>query len=249
MKILVAVKRVVDYNVRVHPSEDASALETLALKHSINPFDEIAVERAVQLREKGFADEVIAVTIGPDKAVDQLRTAMAIGADRAVHVRCEARMDPASAAAMIAELARREGADLVMTGKQAVDDDAAQTASMVSAMLDVPLFACANSIEISGSLIRVGVETDEGTDVLEGELPAVVSADLRLAQPRYVTLPSMMKARKKPVATVTPEELGVIPASDFEPVRYEEPAGRSAARILSGVDELIDVLRNTHKAI
>lgn len=249
MKVLVTVKRVVDYNVKVHAKADKSGPDIEAAKMSMNPFDEIAVEAAVRLKETGAADEVVALTVGPAKAVDQLRTAMAMGADRAIHVMLEAAADPAAAARIIAAVAKKEAPDLILMGKQAIDDDSAQAPAMVSAILNLPFAACADALRVENGTAFVRRETDEGLMEVWAALPCVVSADLRLAEPRYVTLPNMMKARKKPVETLDAASLGVDLTPSVTVIEVEDPAARAAGQMLASVDELIDVLKNKAKVL
>ena len=249
VKVLVTVKRVVDYNVKVHAKADKSGPDIEAAKMSMNPFDEIAVEAAVRLKETGAADEVVALTVGPAKAVDQLRTAMAMGADRAIHVTLEAAADPAAAARIIAAVAKNEAPDLILMGKQAIDDDSAQASAMVSAILNLPFAACADALRVENGTAFVRRETDEGLMEVSAALPCVVSADLRLAEPRYVTLPNMMKARKKPVETIDAASLGVDLTPSVTVIEAEDPAARAAGQMLASVDELIDVLKNKAKVL
>jgi len=249
MKILVAVKRVVDYNVKVHALPDHSGLDIATAKMSMNPFDEIAVEAAVQIKEKNPGTEVVAVSIGAGKTADTLRVALAMGADRAIHVESEALLQPLSVARVLARVAQDEKPDLIVTGKQAIDNDASQVPSMLSAMLDMPVATCVNKIDIDGGAVTVVRETDEGMMTVKADLPAVVSADLRLAEPRYVTLPSMMKAKKKPIAVVKAAEMGLDLADRLTMLEVVEPAGRSAGVKLGSVDELVDVLKNKVKAL
>ena len=223
MKILVAVKRVVDAKIKVRPLPDHSGVDVKLAKMAMNPFDEIAIEKAVTLREAGVADEVVAVTVGPLKAVDTLRVAMAIGADRAVHVRTDESLEPL---------------------KQAIDDDANQTGQMLSALCDMPLATFANEIVLEGGRWVVTRETDGGTQTVSLATPAVVTADLRLAEPRYVTLPAMGKARKKPVEDIELAGLGIDTAPRIRILGVEEPPARKAGVMVSGVDELVDRLKN-----
>ena len=249
MKIFVAVKRVVDYNVKVHVLADHSDVDIASAKMSMNPFDEIAVEQAVRLKEAGKADEVVAVSIGPAKTVDTLRVAMAMGADRAVHVVCDEALEPVAVARVLAAVARRETPDLLMFGKQAIDNDAGQIAPMVSAMLDMPVAINVSAIELDGTRLTVVRETDTGLMRVAADLPAVLSADLRLAEPRYVTLPNMMKAKKKPVATIAVEELGCDIARRNTRLEVVEPPARAAGTKLESVDALLDVLKNKAKVL
>lgn len=210
MKILVAVKRVVDAKVKVRPLPDRSGPDTKLARMAINPFDEIAVEEAVELKEAGKVQEVVAVTIGGAKSVDVLRTAMAIGADRSIHVSTDEMMEPLAAAKILAKIAEREKPDLILMGKQAIDDDAAQTGPMLSELLNLPLAAFASEIELLDGRLIVTRETDGGTQTISVTLPAVVTADLRLAEPRYVTLPSMAKARKNRLKRLSLHPLALI---------------------------------------
>ena len=244
MKILVAVKRVVDAKIKVRPLPDHSGVDTKLAKMAINPFDEIAVEKAVSLREAGTVDEVVAVTIGPLKAVDTLRVAMAIGADRAVHVKTDDALEPLAVAKVLREIVSREKPDLVLLGKQAIDDDANQTGQMLSALCDMPLGTFASEVVLEDGRWLVTRETDGGTQTVSLAMPAVVTADLRLAEPRYVTLPAMGRARKKPVETIELPELGLDTASRVRVLSVEEPPARKAGVMVSSVDELIEKLKN-----
>ena len=242
MKILVAVKRVVDCNIKVHPRADGKDVETTGLKMTMNPFDEIAVEAAVRLKEEGKATEVVAVSVGPAKASDTLRTAMAIGADRAVHVLLDATVEPLTIAKILASVAKKEAPDLILMGKQAVDNDANQVPQMLSALLSVPVATHVSKLALDGTTLQVTSETDDGLVTLKGELPAVVSADLRLAEPRYVTLPSMMRAKKKPIETLAADTLGVDLTRKTAILEITEPKKARAAEKLANVDELISRL-------
>ncbi len=245
MKILVAVKRVVDAKVKVRPLPDHSGPDIKLARMAINPFDEIAVEEAVELREAGKADEVVAVSIGGAKSVDVLRTAMAIGADRAIHVLTDDVIEPLAAAKILAKLVEREAPGIVLLGKQAIDDDCGQTGPMLSALLRRPLGAFASEIELTADgRIQVTRETDGGSQTVSLALPAVITADLRLAEPRYVTLPSMAKARKKPVETSELAALGVDAAPRVKTLCVEPPPARKAGVRVSSVDELVEKLRN-----
>ena len=242
MRILVAVKRVVDYNVKVHVLPDHSDVDTANVKMSMNPFDEIAVEQAVRLKEAGKADEVVVVSIGPDKTVDTLRVAMAMGADRAIHIKHDdTKVEPLAVAKLLA--------GLVLLGKQAIDNDAGQVPQMLSALLDWPVAINVSGLEVDGSKIVCVRETDTGLMKVEGELPAVVSADLRLAEPRYVTLPNMMRAKKKPVVAIEAAEVADIGQRSLELQEVIEPPARSGGVKLNSVDELINVLKNTAKVL
>ena len=233
MKILVPVKRVVDYNVRIRIKPDGSGVETDNVKMSMNPFDEIAIEEAVRQKEAGVATEIIAVSCGVEKSQDILRTAMAIGADRSILVRTEVGLQPLAVARILKKIAEKEQPDLVILGKQAIDDDANQTGQMLAAMLDWPQAR----------------EIDDGQETLSLQLPAVVTADLRLNEPRYVTLPNMMKARKKPVETTSPEELGVSVDSRLKTLKVTEPAARSEVQMVPDIATLVSRLKNEAKVI
>lgn len=252
MKVLVAVKRVVDYNVKVHALPDGSGLDVdakPAVKRSMNPFDEIAVEAAVQLKEAGKADEVVVVSAGGAKTADTIRVALAMGADRGIHVKTDEKLEPLGAARLIATVAQREKPDLIAFGKQAIDDDAAQTGAMVSAILGIPFGPCADKVELEGGVLIVTSQTTDGKEVRALTLPAAFASDLRLAEPRYVTLPSMMKARRKPVETLEAATLGADYAPKLRTVRFDPPASRKAGVRVSSVGELVEKLRNEAKVL
>ena len=250
MRILVAVKRVVDYNVKVHVLPDHSDVDTANVKMSMNPFDEIAVEQAVRLKEAGKADEVVVVSIGPDKTVDTLRVAMAMGADRAIHIKHDdTKVEPLAVAKLLAAVVKREEPGLVLLGKQAIDNDAGQVPQMLSAMLDMPVAINASGLELDGARLTVLRETDAGLLRVAADLPAIVSADLRLAEPRYVTLPNMMKAKKKPVETIAAADLEPNLSQSLQLVNVVDPPARTAGVKLASVDELIDVLKNKVKVL
>ena len=248
MKIMVAVKRVVDAKMKVRPLPDNSGVDLKVAKMALNPFDEIAVEAAVRLREAGKADEVVAVTIGPAKAVDQLRVAMAIGADRSVHVRTDDVLEPLAVAKVLREIANREKPDLILLGKQAIDDDSNQVGQMLSALCDMPLGAFASELDVADGRYLVTRETDGGTQTVSLASPAVMTADLRLAEPRYVTLPSMAKARKKPVEEMELASLGVDTAPRLKVLRVELPPERAAGEMLPDVDALVEKLKHALNA-
>ena len=243
MKILVPVKRVVDFNVRIRVKPDGSGVDLANVKMAMNPFDEIALEEAVRLVEAGTASEVVAVTIGPAVGQDVLRTALAMGATRAILVTTEVAPEPLAVAKILARLTRDEGVDLVLLGKQAIDDDANQTGQMLAALLDWPQATFASEVSVDGDTVRVVREVDGGTQTLELTLPAVVSADLRLNQPRFASLPNILKARSKPLDQTDPGALGVDVAPRLKVLRTEEPPARKAGIIVASVDELIDRLR------
>ena len=249
MKILVAVKRVVDAKVKVRPLPDHSDVDTKIAKMAINPFDEIAVEEAVRLREAGKADEVVAVTVGPLKSVDTLRFAMAIGADRSIHVLTDEKLEPLAVAKVLSKICEKESPDLVLLGKQAIDDDACQTGQMLAALAGTSLATFAYKIEVTDAGFEVTRETDGGTQMVALEKPAVVTSDLRLAEPRYVTLPSMARARKKPVEQIDFASLGVDAKPRVKLLGVEMPVTKREGRMVSSVDELVDILKNTAQVL
>jgi electron transfer flavoprotein beta subunit len=242
-RIMVGVKRVVDYNVRIRVKPDNTGVVTEGVKMSINPFDEIALEEALRIKEKGMADEVLAVSIGPSDTQQQLRTALAMGADRAILVQTNESLGPISVARIFHKLAEAEQPFLVIVGKQAIDEDNGQTAQMLAAMLDRPQAVSCSKIEIADGKATVTREVDAGLEVLEIELPAVVSVDLRLNEPRYVKLPDIMKAKKKPLDVKTVAEFGVPETGAFKVVKIEPPPTRSKGIIVKDVAELIGVLQ------
>ena len=249
MKALVAVKRVVDYNVKVRVKSDGTGVETANVKMSMNPFDEIAVEEAVRLKEKGVASEVVAVSCGPTACQETLRTAMAIGADRAILVETEAELQPLAVAKLLKALAEREQPQLVILGKQAIDDDCNQTGQMLAALLEWPQATFASKVELAEGAASVTREVDGGLETLRLQLPAVVTTDLRLNEPRYVTLPNIMKAKKKPLETVKPEALGVDVAPRIKTLKVVEPAKRGAGVMVPDVAALVAKLKNEAKVI
>jgi electron transfer flavoprotein beta subunit len=251
MKILVPVKRVVDYNVKVRVLADGSGVDTKSVKMSMNPFDEIALEEAVRLKEKGLASEVIAVSCGVVQCQETLRTALAIGADRAILVETSADLElqPLAVAKLLHALVLREQPGLVILGKQAIDDDANQTGQMLAALAKMPQASCASKVEIVDGQARVTREVDGGSEVLLLNLPAVLTADLRLNEPRYVTLPNIMKAKKKPLENVKPEDLGVDIAPRLKTLQVVEPAARKAGIKVADVAALLDKLKNEAKVI
>ncbi|WP_029462889.1 electron transfer flavoprotein subunit beta/FixA family protein [Serpentinimonas barnesii] len=249
MKILVPVKRVVDYNVKVRVKADGTGVDIANVKMSMNPFDEIAIEEAVRLKEKGVATEVIAVSCGVAQCQETLRTAMAIGADRAILVQTEAELQPLAVAKLLAALVAKEQPGLVILGKQAIDDDANQTGQMLAALAKLPQATFASKVEVIEGRARVTREVDGGLETLSLSLPALVSTDLRLNEPRYVTLPNIMKAKKKPLDTVTPADLGVDVTPRLKTLKVAEPAARKAGIRVGSVAELVDKLRNEAKVI
>ena len=243
MKALVAVKRVVDYNVKVRVKADGSDVDIGNVKMSMNPFDEIAVEEAVRLKEAGKVSEIVAVSLGGKKCEDTLRTALAMGADRAVHVETEAALEPLAVAKLLKAVADKEQPQILLLGKQAIDDDANQTAQMLAALMNAPQGTFAGKLEIDGGEVVVTREIDGGMETVALKLPAVISADLRLNEPRYVKLPQIMQAKKKPLEKSTPEELGVNTAPRMQAVSYAEPKARKAGEKVSSVAELVEKLK------
>lgn len=243
MKILVPVKRVVDYNVKIRVRADGSGVETANVKMSMNPFDEIAVEEAVRLKEKGKATEVVAVTIGPKAAEETLRTALAIGADRALHVPHDGEVQPLAVAKTLAKLVEKEAPQLVILGKQAIDDDCNQTGQMLAALLGWGQATFASKVEMGDGSVTVTREIDGGLETLELKLPAIITVDLRLNEPRYASLPNIMKAKKKPLEAVEAAALGVDLTPRLKTLRVEEPAGRKAGIKVASVDELVAKLK------
>ena len=251
MKILVPVKRVVDYNVKVRVKSDGSGVDIANVKMSMNPFDEIAVEEAVRLKEKGFATEVIAVSCGVTQCQETLRTAMAIGADRGILVETPADLDlqPLAVAKLLKALVDKEQPGLIILGKQAIDDDCNQTGQMLAALADLPQATFASKVEIVDGKAQVTREIDGGLEVLSVSLPAVVTTDLRLNEPRYVTLPNIMKAKKKQLDIFKPEDLGVDISPRIKTLKVAEPAKRSAGIKVPDVATLVDKLKNVAKVI
>lgn len=243
MKVLVSVKRVVDYNVRIQVKSDGSGVVTDGIKFSMNPFDEIAMEEAVRLREKGKVTEIVAVTIGGAKNEETLRSALAFGADRAVHIKEDAPVQQLTAAKAFAAVLKKEGAQLFLCGKQAIDDDANQTGQMVASLLDIAQATFASKVEIDGAKALVTREIDAGLETLEVDLPAVVSVDLRLNEPRYLKLPDIMKAKKKPIETVSLGDLGVTLEAGSKTVKVAPPPTRSKGVMVKTADELIAALK------
>ncbi len=249
MKIIVPVKRVVDYNVKVRVKSDGTGVDIANVKMSMNPFDEIAVEEAVRLKEKGAATEVIAVSCGVAQCQETLRTAMAIGADRAILVETDVELQPLAVAKLLKALVDKEQPGLIILGKQAIDDDANQTGQMLAALADLPQATFASKVEVAGDKAKVTREIDGGLETLEVSLPAVVTTDLRLNEPRYVTLPNIRKAKKKPLETVKPADLGVDVAPRLKTLKVAEPAKRGAGVKVPDVTALVDKLKNEAKVI
>lgn len=249
MKVLVPVKRVVDYNVKVRVKSDGTGVDIANVKMSMNPFDEIAVEEAVRLKEKGVVTEVIAVSCGVSQCQETLRTAMAIGADRAILVETDAELQPLAVAKLLKALVDKEQPQLVILGKQAIDDDCNQTGQMLAALADLPQGTFASKVEIVDGKANVTREVDGGLETVALSLPAVVTTDLRLNEPRYVTLPNIMKAKKKPLDTVKPADLGVDVAPRIKTLKVEEPPKRSAGIKVPDVATLVSKLKNDAKVI
>ncbi len=249
MKILVPVKRVVDYNVKVRVKPDGSGVDTANVKMSMNPFDEIAIEEAVRLKEKGIATEVVAVSCGLAACQETLRTALALGADRAILVETDVELQPLAVAKLLRAVVGNEAPQLVICGKQAIDDDANQTGQMLAALLDWPQATFASRVEIAGGVATVKREVDGGLETIEMKLPALVTTDLRLNEPRYATLPNIMKAKKKPLDVTSPATLGVDVAPRLATLRVTEPAKRKGGGKVADVKELVAKLRGEAKVI
>ena len=249
MKVLVPVKRVVDYNVKVRVKSDGTGVDIANVKMSMNPFDEIAVEEAVRLKEKGVVTEIIAVTCGVAAAQDILRTAMAIGADRAILVETDVELQPLAVAKLLKALVDKEQPQLVIMGKQAIDDDCNQTGQMLAALANLPQGTFASKVEVAGDKVAVTREVDGGLETVSLSLPAVVTTDLRLNEPRYVTLPNIMKARKKPLETIKPADLGVDVTPRIKTLTVAEPPKRGAGVKVADVAALVNKLKTEAKVI
>src|SRR5271154_1572265 len=242
-KILVGVKRVVDFNVRIRVKPDGSGVALDGVKMGINPFDEIALEEALRIKERGQADEVLAVSIGPDEVQQQLRTALAMGADRAILVKTDAVIEPLSAAQALLAIIRREDVQLAILGKQAIDDDCSQTGPMLAALWDRPQATFASKVELQDTVARVTREVDAGLETIELDLPAVLTTDLRLNEPRYIKLPDIMKAKKKPLEVIDLATLGLTPSAHLKVLKTEPPSQRSRGIIVKDTAELLAALR------
>lgn len=249
MKVLVPVKRVVDYNVKVRVKADGTGVETANVKMSMNPFDEIAVEEAVRLKEKGVAAEIIAVSAGPTAAQEQIRTALAMGADRGILVEHDGVLEPLAVAKLLKAIVDKEGPTLVILGKQAIDDDMSATGQMLAALLGWGQGTFASKVEKDGETLKVTREVDGGLETVSLKLPAIITTDLRLNEPRYASLPNIMKARKKPIETVKPADLGVDVTPRLTVLKVEEPPKRQAGKKVASVAELVDKLRTEAKVI
>jgi electron transfer flavoprotein beta subunit len=249
MKILVAVKRVVDYNVKIRVKSDQSGVDTANVKMSMNPFDEIAVEEAIRLKEAGIASEIVVFSAGSQQCQETLRTALAIGADRAILVETDVDLQPLAVAKLLQAVCNKEQPQLIILGKQAIDDDSNQTGQMLAALMDVPQATFASKVAFVDGTLQVTREVDGGLETISMSLPAVITTDLRLNEPRYVTLPNIMKAKKKTLEIMKPDELGVDVAPHLKTVKVEEPPKRSAGIIVADVAALVDKLKNEAKVI
>ena len=249
MKVLVPIKRVIDYNVKVRVKADNSGVELANVKMAMNPFDEIAVEQALRLKESGGADEVVVVSIGPPQNQETIRTGLAMGADRGIHIEASHDIEPLAVAKLLKEVVNRENPGLVFVGKQAIDDDCNQTGQMLAALLGWAQGTFVSNIEINGDKALVVREVDGGLEHLEISMPAVVTVDLRLNEPRYASLPNIMKAKKKPLDSISIEELNVDVAARLTVVKVEEPEARSAGIKVADVSELVNKLKNEAKVI
>ena len=249
MKILVAVKRVIDYNVQIRVKEDGTGVHTDNIKMSTNPPDDNAVEEAVKLKESGKAKEVIAVTVGEEKAQETIRKALAVGVDRGIHIKTEGNIEPLAVAKILKKIVEKEKPDLVFMGKQAIDDDCNQTGQMLAAILGWAQGTFASKIELKDKAIQVTREVDEGLETLEINLPAIVTCDLRLNEPRYASLPNIMKAKKKPIEQLVAKDLGVDIANRIQQTKVEEPPKRKGGVKVTSVAELVSKLKNEAKVI
>ena len=249
MKILVAVKRVIDYNVQIRIKEDGSGVVTDNVKMSTNPPDDNAIEEAVKIKEAGKATEVVAITIGEEKAQETVRKALAVGADRGIHVKVDSNLEPLAVSKILQKIADKEKPDLIFMGKQAIDDDCNQTGQMLSALLNWPQATFASKIEVKEKCLEVTREIDEGLETIENNIPAIVTCDLRLNEPRYASLPNIMKAKKKPIEEISAADLGVDTAPRLEQIKVEEPPKRKAGIKVANVAELVQKLKNEAKVI
>jgi electron transfer flavoprotein beta subunit len=249
MKVLVPVKRVVDYNVKIRVRPDGSGVDTANVKMSMNPFDEIAVEEAIRLKEKGAATEIVAVSLGIAACAETIRTALAMGADRGILVETDAELQPLAVAKLLRAIVQRENPQLVIMGKQAIDDDMNATGQMLAALLGWPQGTFASKLEVAGETLNVTREIDGGLETVALTLPAIVTTDLRLNEPRYASLPNIMKARKKPIETLKPDGLGVDPAPRLQTIKVAEPGKRQAGAKVADVAELVGKLRTEAKVI
>jgi electron transfer flavoprotein beta subunit len=249
MKVVVAVKRVIDYNVKIRVKSDNSGVETANVKMSMNPFDEIAVEEGVRMREAGVARELIAVSMGPQQCKETIRTALAMGSDRGIHVLHPDALEPLMVAKLMAAIIRKEAPDIVILGKQAIDDDSSQTGQMLAALLGWAQGTFASKLDFEGEFVAVTREIDGGLETIKLKLPAIITTDLRLNTPRYASLPNIMKAKKKPIEETSPGDLGVDVTPRLITVKVVEPAKRQAGVKVENVEELVEKLRNEAKVI
>ena len=249
MKILVAVKRVIDYNVQIRVKDDGSGVVTDNVKMSTNPPDDNAIEEAVKIKESGKAKEVVAITIGDDKAQETVRKALAVGADRGIHVKVEGIIEPLAVSKILKKIVEKENPDLVFMGKQAIDDDCNQTGQMLAAILNWPQATFASKIDVKEKSLEVTREIDEGLETIEVNIPAIVTCDLRLNEPRYASLPNIMKAKKKPLEQLNASDLGVDTKARIEQIKVEEPPKRKAGIKVASVSELVQKLKNEAKVI
>ena len=249
MKILVAVKRVIDYNVQIRVKDDNSGIVTENVKMSTNPPDDNAIEEAVKIKEAGKATEIVAITIGDDKAQETVRKALAVGADRGIHVKADGIIEPLAVSKIIKAVVEKEKPDLVFMGKQAIDDDCNQTGQMLAAHLNWPQATFASKIEVNDKSLQVTREVDEGLETIEVNTPAIVTCDLRLNEPRYASLPNIMKAKKKPIEQINASDLGVDTNPRIEHIKIEEPPKRKAGIKVASVEELVQKLKNEAKVI
>ncbi len=249
MKLLIPVKRVIDYNVKVRVKSDNTGVETANVKMSMNPFDEIAVEEAVRMKEAGKAEEIVAVSLGVQQCQETIRTALAMGADRGIHVKTDDELQPLAIAKLLKAIADKESPDLIILGKQAIDDDSNQTGQMLAALLDWPQATFVSAIEMGDGVAKVTREVDEGLEIIEVKTPAIATVDLRLNEPRYASLPNIMKAKKKPIDEMAPGDLGVDTTPRLATLKVEEPPKRQAGVMVESVAELVDKLKNEAKVI
>jgi electron transfer flavoprotein beta subunit len=249
MKVLIAVKRVIDYNVKVRVKADQTGVELANVKMSMNPFDEICVEEAVRMKEAGTAEEVIAVSIGVPQAQETIRTALAMGADRGIHIETDHDVEPLAVAKLLKAVVDKEQPGLVILGKQAIDDDSSQTGQMLAALLGWPQGTFVSELELADGGLNATREVDDGLETIKLNLPAVVTADLRLNEPRYASLPNIMKAKKKPMDSLTPDDLGVDVSRRLTVIKVEDPPTREAGVKVADVAELVDKLKNEAKVI
>ena len=249
MKILVPVKRVIDYNVKVRVKPDQSGVELANVKMAMNPFDEIAVEQALRIKEAGQAEEVVLVSVGPQQSQETIRTGLAMGADRGIHIEAGQDVEPLAVAKLLTAVVGKENPSLVLCGKQAIDDDSNQTAQMLSALLGWSQATFASGVELAGDKVNIIREVDGGLEHIEVSMPAVISVDLRLNEPRYASLPNIMKAKKKPIDSLSVDELGVDISPRLTVLKVEEPEARQAGIKVESISELVDKLKNEAKVI